>query len=97
MLNLTLSKKNLTIAPCLYFGNVYENNMIIAAHNYRSHFSRLNQLDEQDQIIFTDVDGNEYIYEVVGFEILKPTNVEEMKVSNYDLTLFTWWNPDILF
>lgn len=83
------SVNNLLISPCRYYGSAYTNDMVIAAHNYRSHFARLNQLNEHDEIIFTDMDGNVFEYEVVGLEILQPTQVEEMTKSEFDLTLYT--------
>ena len=57
------SVNNLLISPCRYYGSAYTNDMVIAAHNYRSHFARLNQLNEHDEIIFTDMDGNVFEYE----------------------------------
>ena len=83
------NKNNLYLSPCRYYGSVYTNDMVIAAHNYRSHFARLNQLSEHDEIIFTDMDGNVFHYEVVGLEVLEPTQVEEMTNSNFDLSLYT--------
>lgn len=83
------SVSNLLISPCRYYGSVYTNDMVIAAHNYYSHFARLNQLKEHDVIIFTDMDGNVFEYEVVGLEVLQPTQVEEMTKSEFDLTLYT--------
>ena len=83
------NQSNLKIAPCRYHGSIYTNDMVIAAHNYRSHFARINKLVQHDQIKFTDMDGNEFIYEVIGIEVLKPTDVELMIHSEYDLTLYT--------
>ena len=83
------SKNNLYISPCRYYGSAYTNDMVIAAHNYRSHFSRINQLIEHDPLIFTDIDGNVFKYEVVGLEVLHPTQVDEMIHTDYDLTLYT--------
>lgn len=83
------NQNNLKIAPCRYSGSIYTDDMVIAAHNYRSHFSRINQLVEHDQLIFTDIDGNVFKYEVIGLEVLQPTQVDEMIHSDYDLTLYT--------
>lgn len=46
-------------APCRYSGSVYENNLVIAAHNYRSHFGRLKTLQNGSEVIFTDASGNQ--------------------------------------
>jgi len=34
------SYPNLKIAPCRYKGSAYQDNLIIAGHNYQSHFKR---------------------------------------------------------
>ena len=83
------SPSNLRVAPCRYYGSIYANDMVISAHNYRSHFARISRLSQHDQIKFTDMDGNEFIYEVIEIEILKPTDIDLMIHSNYDLTLYT--------
>jgi sortase A len=83
------SYPKLKIAPCRYTGTIYMNNMVIAAHNYDSHFGRLKELQPGDSITFTDTDGNLFSYEVADMEVLEPTAIEDMKNSGYDLTLFT--------
>ena len=79
----------LKIAPCRYQGFAKTNDFIIAAHNYRKHFGRISTLSPGDEVIFTDMDGVVYRYQVAKLEDLKPTQVERMKASGYDLTLFT--------
>ena len=77
-------------APCLYSGSVYQNDMIIAGHNYRSHFSKIKGMDEGSEIYFVDVDGNIFSYEISWVEILRPEAVESlMEGDDWDLTLFT--------
>ncbi len=79
----------LLIAPCRYAGSVYMGNMVIAAHNYDSHFGRIQNMRTGDIITFTDIDGNNFAYSVASIEILKSTAIEEMTAGEYDLTLFT--------
>lgn len=76
-------------APCRYYGNLFTNDLIICAHAYETFFANINKLTQKDLIIFTDVDGNHYIYEVLEVEILKPTDVDEMVNNDFDLTLYT--------
>ena len=83
------SYPSLKIAPCRYAGSAYLNNMVIAAHNYYSHFGYLKDLSPGDKVTFTDVDGNVFQYEVAVLEILSPFAVEEMTNGDWDLTLFT--------
>lgn len=79
----------LKIAPCLYYGSYFEKNFVIAAHNYRSHFGRLKELKEKDLILFTDVNGKIYYYEVVLIETFSKYATEEMVTSGFDLSLYT--------
>jgi sortase A len=83
------SYANLNIAPCRYSGSAYLDNLVIAAHNYKSHFRNIKNLTAGDQVCFTDADGNVFTYEVAEVEQLSPTEVEAMEQSGYPLTLFT--------
>lgn len=79
----------LNIAPARYVGSAYQDDLVIAAHNFKSHFGRLNTLAQGDRVIFTDVDGNVFVYEAQLIETLRPQAVEEMCSGEWDLTLFT--------
>lgn len=83
------SEQKLKSTPCRYAGSVYTDDLVIAGHNYRSHFGKLIHLTSGDEITFTDVDGNVFSYEVTARETLMPTAVEEMTGGEWDLTLFT--------
>ena len=86
------SYSGLKISPCRYRGNLYGDDLIIAAHNYRSHFGRINELDSGDEIDFTDVSGRVHHYTIVNIENLPGTAVEDMQFGSadeWDLTLFT--------
>lgn len=76
-------------APCRYTGNVYLDNMVIAAHNSKAHFKKLSNLQEGDIITFTDAVGNVFTYSVAGIEILQPEEVDDMTSGQWPLTLFT--------
>ena len=82
------SESLLRVAPCLYKGNLYDG-MIIAGHNYRSHFAPLTKLQVGDQLKFTDVDGNVWSYTVATTEVIAGHDVEAMESGDWDLTLFT--------
>lgn len=83
------SPDGLKIAPGRYKGSVYKRNIIIAGHNYRSHFSRLKTLDIGSKIWFIDVEGNRFEYKVSDIEIIKGTDVKQMEKGKWDMTLFT--------
>ena len=83
------SYDQLKIAPCRYWGSVYDDTMVILGHNYRRHFHKIKQLEIGDPVQFIDADGNIYAYKVATLEVLNPNEVEKMVTSDYDLTLFT--------
>ena len=79
----------LKIAPCRYSGSAYQNNLVLCAHNYASHFGNLKNLHIGDAVTFTDMDGNLFTYQVAELETLPPQAAEEMEKGDWDLTLFT--------
>jgi sortase A len=86
------SYPNLKLSPCRYVGNLYAGDLVLCAHNYSSHFGRIHELNSGDEIIFTDVKGKQYDYNVIGIEQHPGTAVEDIKFGNaddWDLTLFT--------
>ncbi len=86
------SDAKLKKAPCRYSGSAYLKNMIIAGHNYRTHFSGIKRLNPGDSIVFTDADGNIFSYEVAEIETVGGYDIEKMEAGDWDLTLFTCTN-----
>lgn len=80
---------NLKLAPCRYAGTPYLGNMVICGHNYRQHFGPIDRLSYGDIVIFTDMDGNEFVYEVSEVETVRGTDIEGMLTGDWDLSLFT--------
>ena len=84
------SYPNLSRSPCRYAGGLYSHDLVIAGHNYRSHFGHLGRLSVGDEVFFTDMDRNRFAYRVSEISALGPTAVEEMTApGEWDLTLFT--------
>lgn len=83
------SYKNLKHAPCRYSGSVYRGDLILAAHNYSSHFGRLKELPLGADVVFTDMNGQQFFYTVTQAETLAKTAIEDMEAGEWDLTLFT--------
>lgn len=83
------SYPNLKIAPCRYTGSVYQDNLVIAAHNYTRHFGSLKTVGIGDEVRFTDADGNVFSYLVSELEQLQPTAVDQMQAGDWALSLFT--------
>ena len=86
------SYPQLKIAPCRFSGSAYQQNMIVIAHNYASHFGNLKKLQPGAEITFTDMAGNVFCYAVAETEILQPHQIEELKGTDYALTLVTCTN-----
>ncbi|MBP3196262.1 MAG: sortase [Butyrivibrio sp.] len=80
---------NAKVSVCRYKGSVYENDLIIAGHNYTEHFGRLNELNSGDEVIVTDMNGKSFYFIVSNIETLGAYDVEEMEKGEWDLTLFT--------
>lgn len=85
----TWNESLLKLAPCRYAGSAYLDDLVICAHNYRSHFGALKNVRIGDEVTFTDVDGNVFTYEVADMETLSATAIEDMINSDWELSLFT--------
>ena len=83
------SYPKLRIAPCRYWGSVYDDSMVILAHNYERHFGSISLLEPGTPVQFVDADGNIYKSVVAEHEILEKQDVELMITDEWDLTLFT--------
>lgn len=83
------SYPGLRVAPCRYSGSVYSGSMVVAGHNYRTCFGRIGTLTNGEQVLFTDVKGRTFRYEVAGTETINADDAEEMISEEWDLTLFT--------
>lgn len=82
--------KQLKNSPCLYSGSVYLENMVIAAHNYRSHFGKIIDLPIGSRVIFTDAKGNKFNYTIEWIETLKESEKDKLiSAEDCQLTLFT--------
>ena len=83
------SEYRLKIAPCRYSGDLYDDDLVIMAHNYKVHFKNLDKLQAGDTVTFTDMDAVTTEYQVAALDMLHETDIEQMTAGEYDLTLFT--------
>lgn len=79
----------LQLAPCRQLGSVYTDDLVIAAHNYDTHFGKLRELSEGETVLFTDMEGIVSTYCVEKLETLSPDAVDTVLNSGYDLVLYT--------
>ena len=81
--------ERLKIAPCRQFGSPQTDNFVIVAHNYRSHFGKLEKLAVGETVTFTDMEGIVYTYVVENTTVLQPDMVDEVENSGYYLVVYT--------
>ncbi len=85
----TWSYEALKETPCVYEGSQSEGTLLIAAHNYQSHFGSLYQLQVGDELYLHMADGSVYTYCVSASEIIHEENPSALTAGEWDLTLFT--------
>lgn len=86
------SYEGLKYSPCRYSGSVQDDDIVIAAHNYSSHFGNIRDLVQGDEVDFIDCSGTVHRYEVIYSEEIDGYNVEQMlrrQDGEWDMTLFT--------
>lgn len=92
-----LSKSNdelLKISPCRFSGPLPNRlgNLCIAGHNYKNHlmFSKLNDLNNNDSIFITDLNGNKLEYIVYDIYIINEDDLSCINQNyNIEITLIT--------
>ncbi len=86
------SYARLKVAPCRQSGAAADGDLVIAAHNYKSHFGYLDRLQPGASVIFTDMEGTVYRYAVEEIRQLAPEDAEDVSSvfsSEYPLVLYT--------
>lgn len=89
----------LRMSPCRYTGSYYTDDLVVCAHNYESHFRKLQTVRIGVDVAFTNVKGEVFRYVVTNREIVEPTAVDQMVLNlnnseegfagSWDLSLFT--------
>lgn len=79
----------LKISPCRQFGSAETDDLVIAAHNYQTHFARLDEMKAGDSVRFTDLDGTVNRYTVSAVGTVLPDDVLAVQDSGYALVLYT--------
>lgn len=80
---------HLTLAPCRDCGSVETGDLVIAAHNYDTHFGRLSRIAPGDSVYFTDMAGSTSEYAAASVEQRDPSDAEGVRDSGYPLVLYT--------
>ena len=86
------SYDDMNVAPCQYSGTRAERDLIICSHNYAGFFDSLEELRSGDEVIFTDLNGRRYTYEISYTELISGWDGSRMlegAKTDWDMTLFT--------
>ncbi len=78
----------LKVSPVRQFGTVPTGSLVIAGHNYTSHFGGLSRLAAGDEVTFTTVSGTTLRYTVESVQTVAPESVDYVQ-SLEGLTLYT--------
>ena len=79
------------LAPGVYAGSVYGRTCVIAGSNAAAIFGDLTRFSTGDEVVFTDVNGQEFHYRVATFETFSNGEVADIATpsDDWDLTLFS--------
>lgn len=77
-------------APCRYGAEkCRQDQIVIAGHNYKSHFHCLSGLRTGDEVLLTDLDGSQRRYVVSAVETLSGSDRDGLFSGSWEMTLFT--------
>ena len=80
----------LSLSVCVYERDGGgQGRLIIAGHNYRSHFGSLSGLKPGDAVSFTPLGGSEQAYQVTELLEVPADGRDQLEAGDWDLTLFT--------
>ena len=86
----TYSEEQLRKTPCRYGEEeCQDGQFIFAGHNYQSHFGRLYQLQAEDIVNVSFMDGAQRQYRVTQVDEIAGTSRSQLFTGDWDLTLFT--------
>ena len=75
--------------PCRYYGAAQSDDLVVFAHNYARHFGTIKDMEAEDEVLFTDMDGQLHTYAVDEVMVISPYEAEAMTAGDWDLILFT--------
>lgn len=86
------SMEQLKVAPCIQTGSPLTDDVVIAGHNFRTHFAALHHIKTGAELTFADMDGHSIDYTVTKVETVAPNSVERVLNSDHDMVLYTCTN-----
>ena len=81
----------LAVAPCRYTDDLAlePGQLVVAGHNYRTHFGRLGELAPGSRITWQNLDGVTYTYTAAAAPEIDAGARAALERGDWDLTLFT--------
>lgn len=72
----TWEDAELGVAPCRYSGTVYGNDIVVVGGDGGSQLGTLSSLAGGEEVVLSDMLGNDFAYVVDGVETLQPTEID---------------------
>jgi len=81
----------LKVSVCRYMGGAEDGaeRLVVAGHNYKSHFGTISQLEIGAEVRFTGLSGVEYSYEVTEITVIAANDLKTLESGEWDIALFT--------
>ena len=74
--------------PCRFTGSIYDSSLIIGAVDSEGQFSFASQMNVNDTIVLTDMEGGRYTYRVETIQHAKHATRNKLQQGDYALTIF---------
>ena len=74
--------------PCLFSGSIYDGTLQIGATSQKGQYDFYRELSVGDRIIYTDMEGNRYTFEITSLRYEKHADQEALRREDAQLTLF---------
>lgn len=79
---------NVTRYPCRFSGSIYDGSLQLGATTQKGQYSFYREISLGDTVLFTDVEGNRYTFQVTAMRYENRIDQAVMQREEADLTLF---------
>lgn len=85
------SESLLNVSVCRYMGSAGDKpeGLVVAGHNYKSHFGNLSKLSVGDEVVFTSLSGTQHNYTVTEKTEINAYDHGALEQDDWDISLFT--------